>query len=134
MLSRHLSFTLSRSGLKPGHYVPARLRIADTLTVFTAVLNLVVVITLAVMSLQWSVQLGMGFIWKNPVAFVVYSVTVTVLAGWAVEFASVRVLRRLFRIFRMITDEEARSYPLISGKHRFDPWPDSWQKRCSPPG
>ena len=95
MSARHHSFTLSRSGLKPGYYVPARLRIVDTLTVLSGVPLVIAVIAFAMTSLRWADQVGLGVIWRNPIAFYVYLGAVMLATGWTIWLTAIAVLLRL---------------------------------------
>jgi len=128
MSARRHSFTLSRSGLKTGYYVPARLRIVDTLTVLSGVPMVIAVIAFAMASLRWAGQIGLGVIWRNPIAFYVYLGAVLLATGWTVSLTTIAVLRLVFRLTGMMTKTEARCYPLRAGKRGVDPWPEAWQK------
>jgi hypothetical protein len=128
MSARHHSFTLSRSGLKPGCYVPARLRIVDTLTVLSGVPMVIAVIALAMTSLRWADRIGLGVIWRNPIAFCAYFGAVLLATGWTVSLTAIATLRFVFRITGMMTKAEAQFYPLRADKKRVDPWPEAWQK------
>jgi len=132
MSTRHQSFTLSRPGLKSGHYVPMRLRVADTVAVFSGVPMVIAIIALAMISFRWADRFGLGVIWRNTFAFYAYVIIVLVIARWAVCFSAVGVLRFLFRLTGMMTEEEAKSFPLSARKGRVDPWPESWQRPCAP--
>ena len=128
MSSRHHSFSLSRSGLKPGYYVPVRLRIVDTLTVLSGIPTVVAILTIAMVSLWWADRLGLGVIWRSPIAFCVYLGVVLFVGGWSVWLTAIAVLRFVFRITGMMTEAEARHYPLRADKHHVDPWPEAWQR------
>lgn len=132
MFSRHQSFTLSRSGLKPGYYVPVRLRVVDTLTIFSGLPMVITIVALAMVSFRWADQLGLGVIWRNAFAFYAYVIAVLLIVSWAVYWTAVGVLRFAFRLAGMMTREEAKSFPLRADKKRVDPWPESWQKPCNP--
>jgi hypothetical protein len=128
MSARHHSFTLSRSGLKTGYYVPARLRIVDTLTVLSGVPMVIVIIAFAMASLRWADQIGLGVIWRNRVAFYVYLGAVLLATGWTVSLTGIAVLRFVFRITGMMTKAEAQCYPLRADTKCVDLWPEAWQK------
>jgi hypothetical protein len=132
MSARHQSFTLSRSGLKPGYYVPVRLRVVDTLTIFSGVPMVITIIALVMISFRWADRLGLGVIWRNPFAFCAYAIAVLFMAGRAVSWTAVGVLRITFCLTGMMPREESKSFPLRADKKRVDPWPESWQKPCNP--
>ncbi len=126
---RHYNFTLSRPGLKPGHHVPLRLRIVDTLTVLGGVPMLIAAIGVSMVSLTWADKLGLGVIWKNPFAFYGYVTIVIFVAIGTLYFRYIVLLRAFFRCLGMLTRQEAIDYPLEAFKRRrLSPWPESWQK------
>jgi hypothetical protein len=122
------SFTLSRSGLKPGYYIPARLRIVDTLTLFSGVPMFIAVIAIAMASMRWADQIGLDVIWRNSIAFYAYLGAVLLGASWTVWLTATAVLRFVFRITGMMTKAEAHCYPLRADKKCVEPWPEPWQK------
>lgn len=128
MSARHHSFTLSRSGLKAGYYVPTRLRIVYTLTVLSGVPMVIAVIAFAMASLRFADQIGLGVIWRNPIAFYMYCGAVLLATGWTVSLTATAILRVFFRITGMMTRAEAQHYPLRADKNYIDPWPEAWQK------
>lgn len=127
---RHMSFTLSRPGLKPGHYVPLRLRMVDTLTILSGVPAAVTIVVSALVALRWADQIGFAVIWRNRLAFYAYSIVVAGIAGWTVSLGMLGVLKFAFCLAGMMTREEAKWFPLQAGKGRVDPWPESWQVPC----
>jgi hypothetical protein len=131
MSARHKSFTLSRDGLKPEHYVPLRLRVVDTLYIASGVPMVIAIVGLVMVSFRWADQLGLGMIWRNQTAFYAYVIGVFVIASWVVCWAAVGALRFVFLLTGMMTKEEARSFPLRAGKKCVDPWPESWQRPCT---
>lgn len=131
MSAQHKSFTLSRVGLKPGHYVPLRLRLVDTLYIASWVPMVIAIIGLAMGSFGWADQLGLGIIWRNHFAFCAYMIAVLFIVSRVVSWTGVAVLRFAFRLAGMMTEEEARSFPLRADKRCVDPWPESWQKPCT---
>ena len=125
---RHYSFTLSRPGLKPGHYVPLRLRIVDTLTGLSGVPMVIVMFGVVFLSLGLADKIGLGAIWRSLFAFYAYVIVVTFVVGWTLWFASTFWLRVIFRSLGMLTRDEAVHYPLEVSKKDIAPWPESWQK------
>lgn len=121
-LGRHQSFTLSRPGLKPGYYVPARLRAVDTSTIVSSIPAFVALLALVKISFVLARRLDFGDM--NPFAFYAYLIAVLVIAAWAISLAMIAVMRFAFLVTGMMTKSESHSFPL----DRFDPWPDSWQQ------
>ena len=132
MSTRHQSFTLSRPGLKSGHYVPLRLRVVDTLAVFSGVPMVIAIVALGMISFRWVDRLGLGLIWQNEFAFCAYWIVVLTLARFAVCYTGIHMLKVSFRVSGMMTRLEAESFPLNAGKGGTDAWPETWQKPCRP--
>lgn len=128
MSGRQYSFTLARSGLKPGYYVPVRLRIVDTVTILSGVPIFVAAIALAMASARWAGQIGLGVVWREPAVFFVCLCVMLLAAIWILWLTAVAALRLVFRITGMMTKAEARYYPLRADKRCVDPWPEAWQK------
>ncbi|MEO1529763.1 MAG: hypothetical protein AAFX06_30465 [Planctomycetota bacterium] len=121
------SFTLARPGLKPEHYIPFRLRAADTFTAFAQAPMLIV----AVGSVGWAQQrlLDVGFDTNTMpslgrwigIALYIAVATVALVKGVTL------LLRFTFQFCGILTSEEARSYPLpVTGVLAH--WPETWQK------
>jgi hypothetical protein len=125
---QHYTFSLSRPGLKPGCYIPLRLRVVDTVTILSSIPMVIMAIGIAILSLAWAEPLGLGVIWRNQWAFLGYAALVLFLSSWTLYFWCVGMLRCLFRFLGMMTREEATCYPLEASKKRIDPWPECWQK------
>jgi hypothetical protein len=125
---QHHSFTLSRPGLRPGYYVPLRLRIVDTVTVLSGIPMLVAAIGISILSLALAEPLGLGIIWRNQWAFRGYAACALLLSSWILYLWFTGLLRLFFRFLGMMTREESQDYPLKVSKNRFDPWPEYWQK------
>ena len=130
MPSRHQSFALSRPGLKPGHYVPLRLRIVDTLTIVSWLPMVISILAFAILALR--VAGDFGVIVKNPIAVCICLLAALFVAGWAIPLNAMRTLRFLFRVLGMMTAEEEESFPLDTENGDLAPWPDSWQKPYDP--
>ena len=123
-MSRHKSFTLSRDGLKPGCYVPLRLRIVDTLSAASMIPISVAIMGIMMVSFRWADQVSQfGFI-----AFITYQFVVLIVGSLLAFWAGDHVLRIAFRFTGMMTKEEAHDFPLGAGHRRIDPWPNSWQR------
>ena len=128
MSGQHMSFTVTRSGLKSGFYVPARLRLVDTLTIVSWVPVIIMIIAIGIASLGWVDRFGLGIVRQNRFAFCAYVIVVMFVAGRVVPWTATRILRIAFRISGLMTEEEAQSFPLRADKQRVDPWPETWQR------
>ena len=125
---RHYSFMLSRPGVKPGHYVPFRLRIVDTVTFFSGIQALLMAIIVSTFCTRLAQQAGLMNFGRNPWAYIGCFILVLYIATWIFYLRGIGILRVLFLCLGMMTREEAQYYPLEVSKKRFDPWPECWQK------
>ena len=93
---RHYSLTLSRPGLKPGYYVPFRLRIVDTATVLSGIPTGLAAIGVGMFSPRWAQQLGLGIVGRNQWACFGCMILVLFVTAWILYFWSIGLLRLLF--------------------------------------
>jgi hypothetical protein len=126
MPGQHYSFMFSRPGLKPGHRVPLRLRLVDTLTVLSSI---PLVIAICIIPFSWVDRLGLDIVWKNQWAFYGYMVLVLLVSSWAIYLPYIGLLRLLFHCLGMVTQEESQHFHLKASKDRIGPWPECWQGR-----
>ncbi|MEL6107732.1 MAG: hypothetical protein AAFU85_17030 [Planctomycetota bacterium] len=121
------SFTLARSGLLPGHYVPFRLRAADTFTAFAQAPSLILAIASIGSVRAWLVSWGFDPTRLYSVLQVLLTATYILLATVILVQVVTLALRYIFLIAGILSREEARSYPLAMAWNPA-PWPESWQK------
>ena len=89
---------------------------------------IILIIAIEVFSFRFANRLGLEVIWRSTFAFYLYAIAVLVVVSWIVSWASISVLRLVFRLTGMMNRGEAQSFPLRADKKCVDPWPESWQK------
>ena len=107
--------------------MPLRLRIVDTIAIFSGLPAIVAVGAIVVASFRLANQLGMRPMLQNQFAFLAFGISIVVASVWIVSWLSIRFLRLVFRSTGLMTHAEARFFPLRADKDRIDPWPDEWQ-------
>jgi hypothetical protein len=127
---RHQSFTLSRPGLKPGYYVPVRLRVVDGVTLLSGIPMLIAIFAITFLSIDWVKALWPGIILGNPLVFFGYLVFIFLLSSWIVYYYFIGFLRILFLCLGMMTRAESQYFPLEASKRKVDSWPECWQKNA----
>ena len=129
----NMSFTLSREGLKPGQYIPLRLRFVDTFSIASGVPLLALVFYAWIQLAKLLKPLWPAVVLQNDaIAFfaillpLFFLCIVSIGRFW--EFS----LRVLFTMIGLLSVEEAKHFPLAADKRRCDPWPESWQRQINP--
>lgn len=125
---RHYSFSISRPGLKPGYTIPSRFRLVDALTLLSAFPQIAVMGLIIVEYLKAAWDGRLGPIFQNAYVYLACMLAVVCTTIWTVSRIFTVILRFLFRVLGLLSQEESRLYPLEISKHYVAPWPESWQQ------
>jgi len=129
----NMSFTLSREGLKPDHYIPVRLRFVDSFGIASGLpLFALVFYTWIQLAKLLKPLIPAAVLQNDAIAFFAFLLPLFFLCIFSIgrfwEFS----LRALFTMIGLLSVEEAKHFPLAADKHRCDPWPANWQRQINP--
>ena len=126
---RQMSFTLSRGGLKPDHYIPVRLRFADTLSIASGIPLIILIMVCWFKVVPFLVSVVPVALAQNHfLCYLLVMVPSFLLCYLAIGRFWTWSLRFVFRIIGLLSTEEAVHVPLVTDKRRCDPWPAAWQR------
>ena len=128
-----MSFTLSREGLKPDHYIPVRLRFVDSFGIASGLpLFALVFLVWSHLVQQLKPMIPAAVLRNGAIAFFTVLAPLFFFCLFFIGRFWESLLRVFFKTIGFLNKEEAMYFPLAADKRRCDPWPESWQRKCEP--